>query len=270
MIILNLEIKEVEKEIDEKNFKKALEILDEIKSDDEEYELSLLFKVFCLINLKRYREALAIIEVLLKENPNEELLWADKVICQYFSGDKTHALKSLRKLESIVNRNDANSLYVVSQLANLVNRFNKAIEYANLALEIDEDFELAIIEKAHAVSRIKDYGQMNECADKLIELYDDDELLKLSFPFMLKLFSGNYRGCLDLVNRIGDPDDEVCEMMKYAIFNQMGEDLKVEIYVTGQIESNLDDALEMLFDYYYGGVEGGIVGDVSYVIIKKC
>lgn len=269
MIILNLKIKEVEKEIDEKNFEKALAMLDEIESDDEEYELSLLFKVSCLINLKRYEECLAIIDILLKKNPNEELLWADKVMCHYFSGDKNQALKSLRKLESIVNRSDAYSLYVVSQLANLLNRSNKAIEYANLALEIDENFERAVIEKAHAVSRIKDYDEMNECADKLVELYGDNELLKLTFPFMLKLFSANYRGCLDLVNGIEDLDDEIIGMMKYAIYNQMCEDLNVEIYVIGEVESDLDDGLEMLFGYYYDGVEGGMVGNVSYVVIKK-
>ena len=128
MIILNLKIKEIEKEIDEKNFEKALGIINEIKKDDEEYELSLLFKVSCLINLKRYDECLPIIDLLLKENPDEELLLADKVMCHYFSGDKKQALKSLRKLESIVNRNDAYSLYVVSKLANLVNESDKSIE----------------------------------------------------------------------------------------------------------------------------------------------
>ncbi len=269
MIILNLKIKEIEKEIDEKNFEKALGIINEIKKDDEEYELSLLFKVSCLINLKRYDECLPIIDLLLKENPDEELLLADKVMCHYFSGDKKQALKSLRKLESIVNRNDAYSLYVVSQLANLVNESDKAIEYADLALEIDENFERAIIEKAQAMSHIRDYEGMNECADKLIGLYDDNELLKLTFPFILKLFSGKFKECLDLVNKINHSDDKIYDMMKYAIYNQMCESLDVEIYVTAHVESDIDDGLEMLFAYYYDGIEAGIVGDVSYVIVKK-
>lgn len=269
MIILSFDIEEIEKEIDEKNFKKALAILDEIKSDDEGYELSLLFKISCLINLKRYGECLDVIEILLKENPNEELLWADKVMCHYFSGDKKQALMSLRKLETIVNRKDAYSLYVVSQLANLVNRSNKAIEYADLALEIDADFKLAVNEKAIAASRIKDYDMMNECADKLIGLCDEEEFV-LTLPFMLKLFSGNYKGCLDILNNIKNPEDKINEMMKYAIYNQMSEDLNVDIYVTGSVESDLDDALEMLFNYYYDGFEGGNINGVSYVVVKKC
>lgn len=269
VISLNLKIKEVEKEIDEKNFEKALGLLDEIAENDEDYELSLLFRVSCLINLKRYEECLLVIDVLLRNNPHEELLWADKVVCHYFSDEKDMALKSLGKLEGIVNRNDAYSLYIVSQLANLVNQSDKAIEYADLALQIDEEFESAIIEKAHAASRIKNREMMNECADRLIKLYGEGELLKMTFPFMLKLFSGNYVGCLDIVNGIDDSDGKMTEMLKYAIYNQMGEELNVEIYATGPFGSDLDDALKVLFDYYYDGIEGGMIGGVSYVIVKK-
>ncbi|MBQ9159859.1 MAG: hypothetical protein IJ122_00875 [Methanobrevibacter sp.] len=267
---MNLKIKEVEKEIDEKNFEKALGILDEIKAKDDGYELSLLFKVTCLFNLKRYGECLEIIGALLKNNPNEELLLADKVMCHYFLDDEKQALKSLRKLESVVNKNDAHSLCVVSQLCNLVNDPKKAINYADLSLEIDENFESALIEKAQAASQLKDHGMMIDCANKLISLKGDDESpLSLTLPFVLKLFAGDYRGCLDVVNSFDELDGEIEEMMKVAIYKEMYENLNIEIYISAKVESGIDDALRMLFDYLYEGIEGGPIGDAYYVIIKK-
>ena len=49
----------------------------------------------------------------------------------------------------------------------------------------------------------------------------------------------------------------------------MYENLNIEIYISAKVESGIDDALRMLFDYLYEGIEGGSIGDAYYVIIKK-
>ena len=150
----------------------------------------------------------------------------------------------------------------------MLNNHTKALKYCDMALDIDGDFLDAIRQKAMVASALKDHDMMSECADKLLELYDD-EFSKLMIPLMLKLFSGRYRDCFEMINSSTVIDDAYDEMLKGGIYNRMIEDLKIEIRTSAPIEITIDEVLNLFFMYHYDGIDHGEINGAKYLITKR-
>ena len=268
VINLNLEIEKAKNEYDEKNYEMALEILDGIEDEGEYQKLAALIRIASLMALKRYDESLNIIDSSIEEYPYSEFLWSRKVECQYFKGDEKDAAKSLEELERIVNKDEKHALVFLAEEFELLDNHEKALKYCDMALEIDEDFEDAVRQKAMIASSLKDRDMMSDCADRLLKLYDDD-IYKVMIPFMLKLFSGRYKDCLDIVNGVNVLDDSQDEMFKGAIYKSMVEDLNIEIRTSAPIEMTVDEVLDLFFRYHYDGIGQGEIKGVRYLITKQ-
>lgn len=265
VIILNLKIEEAKKEFDDKNYVGALEILNGEEFEDEYFKLVMFLKIGCLRGLNRFDEALMVINSAIEKCPFEDIFWAQKVQCHYFNGEKRNAVRALVELERIVDRNDERALVDVSELFSLVGDDEKALKYCDMALSIDGDFVDAVRQKSMIAGSLKDYDMMSDCADRLLELYDKD-ILKLSIPFMLKLFSKRYDDALSIVNSVGVLDDEHELLLKSAIHNAMAEDLNIEIRTSAPVEITIDEVLRIFMDYHYRGVQGGEICGANYLI----
>ena len=265
VINLNLEIEKAKKEFDEKNYEKALEILDGIEVENEYQKLVMMMKIVCLMALKRYEDSLSIIDSGIEEFPYDDFLWFRKVECHYFSGDEKKAFKSLGELERIVNKDDKQTLIILSKEFELVDDYKNALKYCDMALAIDENFIEAVRQKSMIACSIKDHDMMSDCADKLLELYDED-IYKVLLPLMLKMFSGRYKDCLEIIDSVDILDEEHEEMLKAGIYNQMCEDLEIEIKTSAPIEMTVDEVLDLLFKYHYDGVNHGEIKGALYMI----
>ena len=188
---MNSKIEEARKAFDDKNYSEALEILDGEEFDDAYLKLVFVIKMACLRNLNRYDDALRVIDVAIEKYPYYDFFWSHKIACHYFNDEKDEAIRSLAKLESMVDRDNNDSLVRLSTLFELVGDDENALKYCDMALAIDENYVDAVRQKAMIASSLKDEDMMSECADKLLELYDDDAL-KAMLPLMLKLFSKRY------------------------------------------------------------------------------
>ncbi len=268
VINLNLEIEKAKNEYDEKNYEKALEILDGVEVEGEYRRLAFMIKIASLMALKRYDESLSVIDSNIEEFPYSDFLWSRKVECHYFNGDEENAAKSLEELERIVNKDDKESLVFLAEEFQLLDNHKKALKYCDMALDIDENFLDAVRQKAMISSSLKDYDMMSDCADKLLELYDED-VYKVMIPLMLKLFSGRYRDCLDIINSVDVLDGSHDEMLKGAIYKSMVEDLNIEIRTSAPIEMTVDEVLDLFFRYHYEGIRHGEIKGAKYLIIKR-
>lgn len=267
MINLNLEIEKAKQEFDEKNYEKALEILDGAEADEDYRKLAILLKIASLMGLKRYDECISVIDSCIGDFPHDDFLWSRKVECHYFMGDEENAVKSLGELERIANKDDKYSLVFLAEEFILLNNYEKAIKYCDMALDIDGDFVDAHRQKAMAASAIKDHEMMNDCADRLLELYEN-EFSRAMIPLMLKLFSGRYGDCLDIINGVDGLDDAHRNILKGIVYKTMVDDLNVEIRTSAPVELTIDEVLNLLFGYYYGGVDCGEINGVMYLIAK--
>lgn len=268
VINLNIEIEKAKKEFDDNNYEKALEILDGAEVEEDYQKLAMIIRIASLMGLSSYDEAITVINSGIEKFPYDDFLWARKVECHYFNGDKNKAAKALEELDRIVNKDDKHRLVFLAEMYELVNNHTKALKYCNMALDIDGDFLDAISLKARVACSIKDNDMMSDCADRLLELYEDG-YLKVMLPLMLKLFSARYRDCLNIINDVDVLDDEHDEMLKAILYKQMVEDLNIEIRTSSPIEMGVDDVLDVVLKYHYEGIENGEVNGALY-LIKKC
>ena len=267
MINLNLEIEKAKNEFDDKNYEKALEILDGLEAEGEYHKLALMIRLASLMALKRYDDSLKVIDSNIEKFPYSDFLWSRKVECHYFNGDEQNAVKSLEELERIVNKDDKESLVFLAEECELLDNHKKALKYCDMALDIDGDFIDAVQQKAMIASSLKDRDMMSDCADKLLKLYDED-IYKVMIPLMLKLFSGRYRDCLDIINSVDVLDEAHEEMLKGAIYKSMVEDLNIEIRTSAPIEMTVDEVLDLFFRYHYDGIKHGEIKGARYLIIR--
>lgn len=258
------EIKKLFNEYENGNYESALKILDNLDVDDDSL---MVVEYACFMGLKKFDEALKVIESLEELCPEYEFVLFDKVRCQYFSDDKSGAIDTLKKLESGVDETDIENMIKIADLYNLVGEYELSLKYCELALAIDENNFEAINIKSRNGIRLKKDEVVNECADKLIK--EDGETIDLLFPFMLKMFSGNFNDCIDIINRIDANEEESIEMFKIALYNQMQEDLEVKLaFINQETDISVDLALELMFKYYNGGVDSGEVNGVKYMIFN--
>lgn len=268
MIKLNDEFKQGRLEFKQKNFIKALKHFDRIREGDDDYEYSLPFRISCLIELKRYVEALDYLNPLIEKNPYDELLWFDKVTCHIFLNEDKKAYGALEAIERIVDPNDKARLLFVAKFYNRLNDYPKVIEYCNKALEIDKDYKEALMEKSFAALRLDDMEMINEIADRLLDISDDD-IFSLTPVLMLKLFSQDYRGFLDVLEGSDDDDvkAETANLLKSLLYNRICEDLSAQILLTRDIEISVDEALEIILEFKEKGKDCGMIYDAQYFVI---
>ncbi len=265
---LNFKFKACKKEFDGGNFTKALHILNEIGSDDEDYNFALMLKYNCLMGIGCYADALNVINFLIAENPCAYLLWVDKVKCHYFLDDLINANGALDNAERLVDLNNVGEIIGFVKLCNLLGDYVKALKYCNSVLDIDKNHIGALIEKALVSNILNDKKMMNECGDKLLEVADNN-LSLLMTPFALKLFSGMYQDCFNIILDITCIDSNIGAILKKVIYNQMLYDLNIQIWTENSVELTIDESIMLLFDYRYGGIEFGEIKNVKYIILEQ-
>ena len=62
VINLNLEIEKAKNEFDDRNYERALEILDSLEVEGEYHKLAVMIRIASLMALKRYDDSLSVIE----------------------------------------------------------------------------------------------------------------------------------------------------------------------------------------------------------------
>lgn len=85
-----------------------------------------MLKTFCLMNLRRYSDALVIINKMIEKDIYNFSMWVFKVNCHYFNDEKDIANKSLKELERIADRNDKKQLVEVTHISNLIRDSKKS------------------------------------------------------------------------------------------------------------------------------------------------
>lgn len=267
MIIVNTNFKNGRNEFKQKNYKKALSYFNEIDNDDGDYEYSLVYKIGCLIELKRYDEALEIINPLIEKNPYDELLWLDKVACHVFLNEDEKAFGALHELERIIDAEDKLKLVFIAKFYNMLGDYENALSYCDKALAIDENLKEALHEKSLVAIHLDDHEMIDGVADRLLEFCDND-ILSLTPIFLLRLFSKNYRGCLDLVENSNDDDvkEDTMSMFKAIIYKQICDDFNVQLMMDSDIDLSVDEALDIMFAFVDSGCDNGVVRDVGYMI----
>lgn len=268
VIIVNENIKKGKQEFKKRNYKKALKLFENVRRDDEDYEFSLLYRISCLMALNEYGDALKFIDFLIEKYPQEDLLWHDKVTCHVFLNEDEKAGRALSELERLVDVEDKERLLRIAKLYNMVRDDENALKYCDMALEVDENYREALYEKTIVVARLKDYSLMNEVADRLVHVCGND-LLALMPAFLLRLFSKNYRGCVDLINSadVDEYSDGTVHDFKAGLYNKMCENLNAQILVMDSIDLPVDDALNLMLDFHESGKDHGEVNGVQYFIL---
>jgi tetratricopeptide (TPR) repeat protein len=269
VIKLNNEFEDGRLEFDQKNFEEALNHFEQIGSDDEGYEFSLLYRISCLMKLKRYEEALSFLNFLIEKYPYEEILWFDKAWCHIFLGEKEKAFSALETVERVVDSTDKVRLLQVAKMYNCLNKDSKVIEYCDKALDIDENYREAVYEKITAIIDSDNQELIDDVSNKIIEM-SDKNILALMPVFLLRLFSDDYGGCVDLLDYAVEDDEckDLIEMLKAVIFNSISEDLNAQILLTqDNVEIAVDDALKLMLEFKETGKDFGIIHGVQYFIL---
>lgn len=268
MINLNNELEKARSEFEQKNYEEALEYLENIDENDKYYDVSIIYRIYCLIHLSRYSEALSFLNPLIENFPYEFVLWYDKARCHILLHENEKAYSAMENIERIADSTDKEDLLHIARLYNLLDDGLKAIEYADKALEIDECYKEALYEKSLAASGLKDDKLMGEVSDRLFEV--SDKSLFASLPsFLLKLFSKDYRGCLYILENceVGELDDESLDMVKTVLYQNIADDLNAQLMLSKEMEISVDDAIKLMLDFKETGKDSGKIHGVQYFII---
>lgn len=264
---MNSKIKEALEQYDEDNFEEVLEIIDGADAEGLELELGLVIKFDALTNLKRYDESLEIIDALIEKNPHSLTFWLSKARNHYFAGDGENAAVALREAEGLIDVKNVDHLVRIAQTSKLIRNYEMALKYCDMALEIDENCEDALREKSMVANHFGDNEMMNECADRLLEMYKGSDF-EFILPLMLKFFAGNYKGCLEIANDSDALAEEHVEMIKMGLYNRMCEDLNVRLGMSQPLELTVDEALDLMFKYHYEGIARGQYKGVLYCMVE--
>lgn len=255
-------------EFREENYRGALGHLENIEIGDDDYEISLLYRISCLIHLKRYSEALSFINSLIEKSPNEFLLWYDKARCHILLKEDKKAYSAMEQLERVVDTSNKEDLLCIAKLYKFLNDDLKVIEYADKALAIDENYREALYEKSFAAFSLDDEAMMDDVTEKLYNI-SDKSLLSSTPMFLMRLFSKDYRGALGLLDDVVDDNagKEHIDMLKAVVYQHLTEDLSAQLMFSQKIELDIDDALKIMFDFKDNGRDHGEVNGVAYFIL---
>lgn len=268
MIILNDEIIKGKKEFKNGNYDEALVHFENIGEEDEYYGYAQLFCANCLMELKRYDDALKIVNVLILRNPYNKLAWFNKVLCYIFSDNENQALGIMDDVISVVDMGDKYDLVFLAKLYKLLHCYDDALKYCNMALEIDGEFREALYEKSFIAMRNDDSKALDEISEKFVGLADSD-LFSLMPAFLLKLFSKDYATCVDLIENsdLSEFDDEHVEMLKGIVYNQICKEHSIGLLVVNEENISIDDALKALIEFVEDGKTDGEIAGVQYFIL---
>ncbi len=255
-------------EFNHANYEKALNYFDSVSDSDENYAYVLIFKITCLMELERYDKALFLIDSMIEDDPQDEFLLYEKIRCHVALGEKSESYKALKRFEQILDYSNKQLLVDVCRFYINLEDYKNALKYCDLALNIDSHFKEALKLKASIAIALDDVSVVDKCADELWSLVGHDDATIISV-FLLKIYSGEFRDCLRVIERIKNDldDEEVGEVLKTLIFNLMSERLNVQINFTDEVDISVDEALDLLFDYDEKGINYGIVNDAGYVIM---
>lgn len=252
-------------EFENENYEKALTHFNGINADDEYYEYALSYRISCLMKLKNYREALGFLNQLIENNSHVDLLWFEKAMCHINLNEDEKAFGALDSLEKVVDSDDKVKLLHIAKLYNILNDDLKVVEYCDKALDIDENFREAILEKSTVVLKLNDSEAVDEVSKRIVEL-SDDSFISLMPAFLLKLFSKDYRGCLDVIGECGQ-GSESTEMVKSLVYNNLSEDLNAQILLTCEIDLTIDEAIDIMLDFKENGKDNGKIHGVQYFVL---
>ena len=268
MIIVNNEIIKGKQEFKNGNYEKALGHFENVGEDNEFYGYAQLFCANCLMELKRYDDALKIVNVLILQNPYNKLAWFNKVLCYIFSDDEKNALNIMDDVISVVDMGDKYDLVFLAKLYKLLHCYDDALRYCNMALEIDGEFREALYEKSFIAMRNDDSKALDEISEKFLGLSDSD-LFSLMPAFLLKLFSKDYAACVDLIEKsdLNEFDEEHVGMLKGIVYNQICREYSVALLVVNEENLSIDDALGALIDFVEMGKTDGEIAGVQYFIL---
>ena len=263
---MNKKIKKGKNYFEKGNYRKALICFQAVRKDDADYDIAVRYKIYCLVELKEYSEALKIIDSSIAKNNDSEFMWFNKVTCHVFLNEDEKALEAIGEIEHLIDENDISSLVLIAKLYNILNEFDKALIYADRALAIDESFKDAIYQKSYVAIGLEDDEMLDEVADLLLK-YSDDNMFDILPVFLLKLFSKKYRQSLNIIENCKDeisPDS--LELFKTVVYKRICEDMTVNILTVEECNLSVDVALGILFDFIDFGKDFGTVGDVQYFI----
>jgi tetratricopeptide (TPR) repeat protein len=252
-------------EFENKNYEKALIHFEGVDGDDGYYEYALSYRISCLMKLEKYREALGFLNELIENNPYVDILWFEKAMCHIYLNEDEKAFSALDSLERVVDSDDKVKLLHVAKLYNILNDDLKVVEYCDKALDVDENFREAILEKSTVVLNLNDPEAVDEVSKRIVDL-SDNSLISLMPAFLLKLFSKDYRGCLDVIGRC-DEGSESTEMVKSLVYKNLSEDLNAQILLTCEIDLSIDEAIDIMLDFKESGKDNGKIHGVQYFVL---
>lgn len=253
-------------EFNDENYETALRYFDEVSEDDEDYMYVLIFKITCLMELERYDKALFIIESILREDPEDELLLYEKIRCHIALGENKEALNTLKDFENVISADDKQMLLAVSKFYNKLDRFDDALRFCEMALEVDGYFEEAVREKSFIAVEMDDVEMIDWCAERLLKICSCDDTGLVSV-FLLKLYIGKFDDCLGVVNSLeGNFKDDTILMLKSIVYKVFSDQLGVNIHLYGDVDVPLEKAIALLKDYAENGINCGNVCGVEFRI----
>ena len=264
---MNSKIKKGRIEFNDENYENALKYFDEVDDGDEDYMYVLFFKITCLMELERYDKALFLIEALLKEDPEDELLLYEKIRCHVALNETDEAFAALTRFENLIDSDNRRMLLVVSKFYRILGDSEKALNFCNRALEIDDCFEEAIREKSLIGIDLNDYGMIDACADKLSEIAGNRGMNMISV-FLLKLYVSKFDDCLFIIGNLEeDFGDDTIMMLKSIVYKELSDKLGVNVHLTEEADIPIDDAISLLKGYDEHGVSGGVIRGVGFKIM---
>jgi len=156
----------------QEDHEKALEAIDKaLKLRPGEHTASLL-KYF--IDTKIQCEALEILDNLIEINPDCSSHWIDKGTILVAMGKNEEGLIAYKKAIDIDPEN-SHTLYKVGRLlAYNLGKYSEAIEYFDMAIKKEPNFDDAWMCKGSAYGDLKKHGEALKCFDKAISINPDN------------------------------------------------------------------------------------------------
>lgn len=254
-------------EFSEENYENALNYFNQVSEDDEDYMYVLIFKITCLMELEKYDQALFLIESVLNEAPEDELLVYEKIRCHIALNEKDEAFAALKTFENLISGDDKRMILSVSKFYKQLDDYENALKFCNHALNLDENFEEAVREKAMIGMRINDYEMINSSADKLFDIIGNNGI-EMVVIFLLKLYISRFDDCLSIIDGLeGELEEDTIKMFKLTVLKELSAKVDAELYLDEDVEISIDEAIGLMKDYDDNGVDRGIIHGVNFKIM---
>ncbi len=265
---MNDKIEQGKLEFENKNFKKALNHFNQIKKNEKSYLIAQIYKIDCLMQLKQYKEALKIIDMIMEEVGDMEILWVEKVRCHLFLNEDAKALKALKELERLCADDDKKGFVRIARFYSILDDNDKVIEYCDKALAIDENYREALYEKLQGASSLKDDKLIVEVSEDILRI-SDNTLIGILPVIMINMFSEKYEMALDLIENceLGDVDEEHRQLLRSGVYKSICDDLNAQIMLSDEVDLDIRDAVGLMVEFKETGKDHGEINGVEYYIV---